>query len=138
MYLMLHALCVLIIPSLMVHPSFVTYVSILTLLYVGWICDESGNDVPSDSLPPHNTDKGPDDWTPYDNCLQFEVADFLFHQNQMSAGDINFLLHLWAASLDIHNDVPPFSKATHLYDAINSTPLGDITWESFTLQYNGT
>jgi hypothetical protein len=56
----------------------------------------------------------------------------------MSAGDINFLLSLWAASLAIHDDEPPFSKATHVYDTIDSTPLGDVAWESFSLQYNGT
>jgi hypothetical protein len=74
---------------------------------------------------------------PYDSRLQFEVADFLFRRNQMSAGDINSILGLWAASLAIHNDKPPFSKATHVYDTIDSTPLGDVTWESFSLQYNG-
>ncbi|KAF8228638.1 hypothetical protein L208DRAFT_1001051, partial [Tricholoma matsutake] len=98
-----------------------------------------GNDIPLNAPPPpHCPDKGPDDWAPYDNCLQFEVADFLFHQNQMSAGDINFLLSLWGASLAIHNDEPPFSKATHVYDTINSTPLCNVAWESFSLQYNGT
>jgi hypothetical protein len=56
----------------------------------------------------------------------------------MSAGDINFLLSLWAASLAIHSGEPSFSKATHLYDTINSTPLGDAAWEFFSLQYNGT
>lgn len=55
----------------------------------------------------------------------------------MSAGDINILLGLWAASLAVYGDEPPFSKATHLYDTIDSTPLGDVTWESFALQYNG-
>jgi hypothetical protein len=56
----------------------------------------------------------------------------------MSAGDINFLLSLWAASLAIHGDEPPFLNATCVYDTIDSTPLGDIAWESFSLQYNGT
>ena len=50
----------------------------LTLLFVGWICDKSGNDILPDAPPPCDSDKGPDNWTPYDNCLQFEVADFLF------------------------------------------------------------
>jgi len=75
---------------------------------------------------------------PYDYRLQFEAADFLFHHNQMSAGDINFILSLWAASLAIHNDRPPFSNTTDLYNTIDSTPLGNVTWESFSLQYNGT
>ncbi|KAF8259070.1 hypothetical protein EI94DRAFT_1707420 [Lactarius quietus] len=52
----------------------------------------------------------------------------------MSGGNINFVLNLWAASLAIHDDDPPFSNAQHMYDTINSTPLGDIPWESFTLQ----
>lgn len=55
----------------------------------------------------------------------------------MSAGDINHLLSLWAASLAIHDDEPPFSKVLDLYNTIDSTPLGDVAWESFSLQYNG-
>jgi hypothetical protein len=55
-----------------------------------------------------SSDQGPDDWTPYNNCLQFEVANFLFHWNQMSSRDINFMLNLWAMSLAIHNDEPLF------------------------------
>ncbi|KAF8224104.1 hypothetical protein L208DRAFT_1513386 [Tricholoma matsutake] len=75
---------------------------------------------------------------PYDNRLQFKVANFLFRRNQMSAGDINFILGLWEGSLAVHNDEPPFSNATDLYNTIDSTPLGDLAWESFSLQYNGT
>ena len=50
-------------------------------LFVGEICDESGNFLPPElevPAPPQDSDKGCNDWTPYDNCLQFEVADFLF------------------------------------------------------------
>ena len=87
--------------------------------------------------PPCNLDKGPNNWAPYDNRLQFEVADFLFCQNQMSAGDINFVLGLWAASLAVHNDEPPFPNATQLYNTIDLSPLDDVSWETFSLQYNG-
>ncbi|KAF8814309.1 hypothetical protein BYT27DRAFT_7250153 [Phlegmacium glaucopus] len=105
----------------------------------GQICDVNGNDIPPDTPPPpRDLDRGPHNWMPYNNCLQFEVADFLFRRNQMSAGDINSILSLWAASLAIHNDEPPFSNATDLYNTIDSTPLGDLAWESFSLQYNGT
>jgi hypothetical protein len=55
----------------------------------------------------------------------------------MSAGDINFILQLWAASLAVHNDEPPFTNATSMYNAINSTPLAGTALESFSLQYNG-
>lgn len=99
----------------------------------------NGNELlPDTPPPPHNLDGGPHNWMPYDNRLQFEVADFLFRRNQMSAGDINFILGLWAASLAIHNDEPPFSNTTYLYNTIDSTPLGDLAWESFSLQYNRT
>lgn len=87
--------------------------------------------------PPRDSDRGPDDWTPYNNRLEFEVADFLYRRNQMSAGNINTLLALWAASLAIHNDEPPFSDTAQMYNTIDSIPLGDIPWESFSLQYNG-
>jgi hypothetical protein len=75
---------------------------------------------------------------PYNNCLEFEVVDFLYRCNQMSSGDINCLLAFWAASLTIHNDEPPFANASRLYKTIDSTPLGNVPWESFSLQYNRT
>ena len=118
---------------------FVCYISTVTALIVGLICDKNGVIIPPDSPPPpRDSDQGPDKWTPYDSRLEFEVADFLFRRNQMSAGDINFLLGLWAASLAVHDDEPPFSNAHHMYDTIDSTPLGDVAWSSLTLHHNGT
>jgi len=117
---------------------FFKFIQILTLLPVGQICDENGNDIlPNMPPPPHNSDNGPD-WMPYNSHLEFEVADCLFCWNQMSAGDINFLLGLLAASLTVHGDEPLFSNATDMYNTIDSTPLSDLAWESFSLQYNGT
>ena len=107
-------------------------------LHVGQICDESGNNIPLDTPPPpRGSDNGSDDWTPYDNRIQFRLADFLIRRNQMSTEHINILLGIWAESLAKHDDEPPFSNATHLYDTVDSTPLGDVSWESFVLQYNG-
>lgn len=79
---------------------------------------------------------GPNDWTPYENRTQFETAEFLYTQNQMSAGDINDLLKLWEASLAVHNDKPPFLSERHLYDTIDATRLGDVKWEAFRLSYD--
>ena len=56
----------------------------------------------------------------------------------MSAGNIDFVFLLWVASLAPHGDQPPFLNARFMYKTIDATPLGDIPWESFTLQYNGT
>ena len=55
----------------------------------------------------------------------------------MSAGDIDALLNIWAATLAPHNDHPLFSNHKDLYSTIDATPLGDVPWESFSLKYNG-
>ena len=55
----------------------------------------------------------------------------------MSAGNIDFISSLWAASLAHHNDVPLFKNTKAMYNTIDSTPLGDVPWQSFTLNYNG-
>ena len=100
------------------------------------ICNENGNDIQPDSDPPPlQSDRAPHDLTPYNNRIEFELADFLYHCNLMSAGDIDFILQLWAASLAAHHESPPFSNHTEMYSAINSTPLGDVPLESFSLEY---
>jgi hypothetical protein len=107
---------------------------------LGKICNEQGDEIPEDAQPtPRSSDPshGSDDWTPYNNRVEFELADFLYRHNQMSGGDINFILNLWAASLAVHGDAPPFSSHTEMYNTIDSTPLGDVPWQTFSLQYNG-
>lgn len=107
------------------------------IAFSGQICDKNGNDIPLNTPPPPwETDKGPDDWTPYSSRLEFETAEFLYHRNQMSSTDINLLFNLWSASLAPHNDAPPFINYNTMYETIDCTPLGDVPWESFSLKYN--
>ncbi|KAG2134177.1 uncharacterized protein EDB93DRAFT_1242713 [Suillus bovinus] len=40
-------------------------------------------------------------------------------------------------TLTVHNDNPPFADHRDLYKTIDATPLGDVAWQSFSLQYNG-
>ena len=54
----------------------------------------------------------------------------------MSASDINCLLNIWGASSAAHGEVPPFQNHKDLYSTIDSTPLGDVPWESFSLGFN--
>jgi hypothetical protein len=61
----------------------------------------------------------------------------MYSKNQMSADDIDKILHLWGVTLAVHNDNPPFADHRDLYKTIDATPLGDVTWQSFSLQYNG-
>src|ERR1700689_4252744 len=70
--------------------------------------------------------------------MEFKLTNFLYHHDQMSASDINCLLNLWGALSAVHGEALPFQNHKNLYKTIDSTPLGDILWESFSLGYNGT
>jgi Plavaka transposase len=76
------------------------------------------------------------DWTPYGSRIAFELADFIYRRNQMSAGDFNTLCELWGATLP--HDVPlPFSNYAELCRTIDKTTVGGVAWESINLSYNG-
>ena len=105
---------------------------------LGQPCSKDGIDLPPDAPPPpRHTDCQSDNWTPYRNRTEFETAQFLYCQTQMSAPNINTLLDLWASTLLKHNEPPPFANHMDLYNTIDSTPLGDVAWQSFSLRYNG-
>ena len=105
--------------------------------FPGQPCDEEGNFLPPDTPPPPRNTSDPDDWTPYQNWVEFETAEFLYCRTQMSASNINTLLDLWATTLLEHDAVPPFANHSDLYNTIDSMPLGDVPWQHFSLQYNG-
>lgn len=81
--------------------------------------------------------KSPDDWTPYRNRLEFEAAEFLYTENQMSARQIDKILYYWGITLAVHHDNPPFADHKDLYNTIDATPLGDVAWQSFSLEFSG-
>ena len=110
---------------------------LLTKSFSGRPCDENGNDLPPNAPPPpRRTGSNANNWTPYRNRGEFETAQFLFCKAKMSAGNIDTLLDLWAATLLKHDDTPPFANHTDLYDTIDSTPLGDVPWQTFSINYN--
>ena len=73
---------------------------------------------------------------PYRNRGEFETAQFLFCKAKMSARNIDTLLDLWAATLLKHDDTPPFANHGDLFDTIDSTPLGDVPWQTFSINYD--
>ncbi|KAF8872810.1 hypothetical protein BD779DRAFT_1613747 [Infundibulicybe gibba] len=85
---------------------------------------------PPEYSPPLN------DFTPYNNRAEFELADLLYRRTQMPATQINDLLQIWATTLPADND-PPFVNKQDLYDTIDLSPLGGVPWESFGVSYNG-
>ncbi|KZT06391.1 uncharacterized protein LAESUDRAFT_737090 [Laetiporus sulphureus 93-53] len=112
------------------HP----YLSVATK---GNPCDKNGEFLPQNAVPPPRAPRAIDDWSPYSSRVEFEVAELLYKREQMSAGNINTLLNLWGASLVKHGDYAPFTNTEDLYHTIDSTSLGDVKWESFSMSYQG-
>ncbi|KAG1902517.1 uncharacterized protein F5891DRAFT_1127522 [Suillus fuscotomentosus] len=101
-------------------------------------CNVTGRFLADGAPPTPPPIKSPNDWAPYRNRVEFETAEFLYTRNQMSAGDINTLLDLWAATLLKHNDKLPFADYYHdLYKTIDAMPVGDVKWQSLKVQYTG-
>jgi len=101
-------------------------------------CDPDGSFIPSDTPPVPLSTQQPDDWTPYQNRIEFELADYLFTENQTPANQIDRLLDIWAASLILAgSDATIFKDHHELYNTIDSTPLGGVKWESFSVKYTG-
>lgn len=105
---------------------------------LGAPCDKNGNDLPADAPPPPLKDQHEiNDWYPYEDRVEFELAEFLYKRNQMSAGDIDALMDLWAATLLRHHDIPPFADHNDLYNTIDEIKRGDVPWQSFAVTYTG-
>jgi hypothetical protein len=129
------------------HPILNGKACIHTFLYyfqqssLGMPCDSSGSYLPSGTPPPPYTPPGGDgaahnDWDPFYNRAQFEIADFLYKRNQMPGTQIDILFDLWAASGDDGTE-PPFAGHNNLYKTIDSIQLGDLPWICFTVKYSG-
>lgn len=92
--------------------------------------------MPPDAPPPKLKNRGPSDWAPYRDRLEFETADLLYRRVSMSVTNLDNLFELWAVRLLKHKEIPPFANALDLYNTIDSTPLGDVPWQCITLRYN--
>ncbi|KAL6307402.1 hypothetical protein BKA93DRAFT_727757, partial [Sparassis latifolia] len=86
-------------------------------------CDKNGVYLPDGTPPPPRPASEMDNWFPYHDRVAFETAEFLYNREQMSAGNIDTILQLWAASLLQHHDDPPFANCKDLYNTIDSTLL---------------
>ncbi|KIN97816.1 hypothetical protein M404DRAFT_39480, partial [Pisolithus tinctorius Marx 270] len=85
--------------------------------------------------PPLHIQGSPDDWAPYHNRLEFELAEFLFKHAEMPANQIDTLLEIWAASLLELGGNPLFANHTDLYRVIDSMSVGAVKWENFKITY---
>ncbi|KIN97498.1 hypothetical protein M404DRAFT_160294, partial [Pisolithus tinctorius Marx 270] len=67
-----------------------------------------------------------DDWSHFQNWLEFGLADFLFRQAEMPAKKIHMLLEVWATSLLALCGELLFTNKKDLYHIINSTSIGEV------------
>ncbi len=72
-------------------------------------CDETGNFLPFGALPEEDEPGASNntDWYPFNDRLSFEFARFAFSKAELSAGDENELLEIWAAHNTLHGDEAP-------------------------------
>lgn len=99
--------------------------------------DRDGNKLPPEAPPPPKPTQSDRDYSPFQSRVAFETAELLYKREQMSAGNIDDLLELWTASVVELGGDAPFPDHDTLYSTIDDIPLGDVRWESFTMQYNG-
>ena len=83
--------------------------------------------------PPHHH-LAEDDFSPFSNRAEFELAEFLYVKAEMSAGKIDQLLNLLASLYDTQ---PPFMSHRELYSTIDAIKQGEIPWNSFSITYGG-
>jgi len=106
--------------------------------FEGVRCDKDGRNLPPNAPPPvHHSGGDDNDWSPFNDRVEFEMAEFIYRRNQMPADEIDDLMDLWASSVIKNDGYPPFSNHQDLYNAIDSIPYGDVPWQSFTTRYNG-
>ncbi|KAF8890543.1 hypothetical protein CPB84DRAFT_1816350 [Gymnopilus junonius] len=105
----------------------------------GQPCDENGYDLPEGTPPPPKEPRAPNNYWPFVDEEEFHFADFLFMHEQMSAGNTDILMSLIVAfqMSRYGNADPPFSTSKHMWDTIDSIPLGDVPWEGFKVSYDG-
>ncbi|KAF6752471.1 hypothetical protein DFP72DRAFT_991074 [Ephemerocybe angulata] len=103
----------------------------------GSIYDERGRPLPKGSAPPPLTNRKPDDWTPFEDSLQFCIADFLYRREEMSQENINTLLNLWGLSVMQHGATfGPFDNYKHIFDTIDDIEQGDAPWMCMKVSIN--
>ncbi|KAJ7248710.1 hypothetical protein C8J57DRAFT_1522190 [Mycena rebaudengoi] len=89
-----------------------------------------------DTPPPPRPHAAPDDYSPYADRLDFDLADLLYRRVQMPAGAIDELMQNWAARPETAGN-PPFADHDDLYSTIDDTQIGHVPWQSFDVTYNG-
>ena len=102
----------------------------------GTPCDRDGYDLEHGAVPEAQPEGPRPSWSPFNSQEQFETADFLFKKAEMSQGNIDILMELWAATTG--DGQAPFQDHWEMLATIDAIDYGDTPWQSFTASYSGT
>ncbi|KAF7776576.1 hypothetical protein Agabi119p4_4969 [Agaricus bisporus var. burnettii] len=97
----------------------------------GLPCTSNGEPLAVDALPPSRNsglNGAANDWAPFRNTAEFQLADLLFRRVEMSMENINELCAIHDGLLQGHGDVGPFASAAQMYETIDSIQHGDAPW----------
>ncbi|KIM59465.1 hypothetical protein SCLCIDRAFT_126167, partial [Scleroderma citrinum Foug A] len=99
-------------------------------------------DLPPDGEPPESTTlhhESPESsstsnpWHPFKHHAQYQLADFLFWQNETPQHQIDDLMDIWAAMPEWGGHPPPFTSHSDVLEKIDSI-TGDPVWECLSVQ----
>ena len=102
----------------------------------GTPCDSDGYDLELGALPEAQPRETQPSWSPFHSQTKFETADFLFKKAEMSQGNIDILMELWASTTE--DGQAPFQDHREMLVTIDAIDCGDTPWQSFTASYSGT
>ena len=100
-------------------------------------CDEEGNFLPEGAPPGCAETRVPGDWSPFNSRDEFELANLLFTRTEMSHGQVDELMQIWAARAARDGGTTPFTDSKDLHHTIDAIEEGDAPWYSFKVGYNG-
>lgn len=91
--------------------------------------------MPPGAPPPPQEASREGDWTPFEDEVQFQLADLLYRRAELSAGNIDSLLELWSQSMSGFGSAP-FENHEALHTTIDSSTLGDVPWQCLTTKFS--
>lgn len=109
----------------------------MTLTDAARPCDEDGDYLPPNSPPPPRPHE--EQWAPFESRSSFETAELLFEKVEMSKGEIDRLLQIWAAhDVELGREPhTPFKSHKDLFGTIDEIDITRLSWQAFNIRFIG-
>ena len=112
------------------------YIPLTNDSITGTPCDSNSYNLGAGSPPETQQGETEPTWSLFHSQVQFETTDFLFEKAEMSQGNIDILMELWASTTE--DGEAPFQDHREMLATIDAIDGGDTPWQSFTASYSGT